>query len=75
MLLRARPVNEPPDLPPDWHTADWLPRSEQVAIVLLGMVLAAWTFDRGGGDAAGLGMALAVFAIGLAAAWYARSIG
>ena len=39
------------------------------------MLLATWAVDRSGGDAAAFWIAISIFAVSVAAAWYARSVG
>lgn len=56
-----------------WDTGGWQLRVEQAILFLIGILLAAWAFDRTGGGAAGFAVALAVMAIAVAAGWHARS--
>ena len=50
-------------------------RVEQAILLLFGILLAAWAFDRLGGGVAGVAVAVVLLVIAVAAGWYARSGG
>ena len=58
-----------------WYSGGWQVRVEQAILLLFGILLAAWAFDRTGGGAAGFAVAGLLLAIAVAAGWHARSGG